>query len=488
MHRKYPFRKQTDPYTRREKFQMRMYSPLRRTEMNKETEFNMYTTPQPVSAYLDRPLKCSCGRTHYVPIKAVEIKPGAIEEAPKLIKQMGYTAPFILCDPITYKIAGARLEALLKDAEISCVVHILTHLSFDEATLGEIVVSIPKQTDLMIGVGTGSITDMTRFSSFKLDLPCFTVATGAPMDGFAASIGILNVNNIKKTMPAHCTEAIIGDTDILSTAPYRMTVAGFGDLIGKLTCLNDWELARIIYQEHYCGKIVELVRSCVYDVMTKAEKIRMKDPSALGDVMNGLVLSGAAISLYGDSRPGSGAEHHMSHYWEAIKDQTGEKAAMHGEQVAVGTVLVLMLAEQIKGLTPDFEKARKAWQAFDEAAWEDEIRQAYGAAAQEVINTAKADGRNDIPLRLDRIDKIEQHWAEIKAQLETLPSSETLRSMLKNIGCPCTPEDALVDRALVKNALLYCKETRVRYTIFRMADDLAMLDELTEDILKRIYD
>ena len=177
----------------------------------------------------------------------------------------------------------------------------------------------------------------------------------------------------------------------------------------------------------------------------------------------------------------------MSHYWEAIKDQTGEKAAMHGEQVAVGTVLVLMLAEQIKGLTPDFEKAGKAWQAFDEAAWEDEIRNAYGAAAQEVINTAKADGRNDIPLRLDRINKIEEHWEEIKTLLDTLPSSETLRSMLKNTGCPCTPEDALLDRALVKHALLYCKETRVRYTIFRMADDLAILGELTEDILKRIY-
>ena len=60
--------------------------------------------------------------------------------------------------------------------------------------------------------------------------------------------------------------------------------------------------------------------------------------------------------------------------------------------------------------------------------------------------------------------------------------------MLKDVGCPCTPEDVLVDRALVKNALLYCKETRVRYTIFRMADDLAILNELTEDILERIYE
>ena len=129
----------------------------------------------------------------------------------------------------------------------------------------------------MIGVGTGSITDMTRYSSFKLKLPCFTVATGAPMDGFAASIGIMNVNNLKATMPAHSTEVIIGDTDILKTAPYRMTVAGFGDLIGKVTCLNDWELARIINGEHYCENIVTLVRECVAMVIKDAPKIKQRD-------------------------------------------------------------------------------------------------------------------------------------------------------------------------------------------------------------------
>ena len=54
------------------------------------------------------------------------------------------------------------------------------------------------------------------------------------MDGFSASVGIMNVNNLKATMPAHSTEVIIGDTDVLSGAPYRMTAAGFGDLIGTV--------------------------------------------------------------------------------------------------------------------------------------------------------------------------------------------------------------------------------------------------------------
>ena len=345
----------------------------------------MYDKPQELSKYLNVELQCDCGRTHYVPIKGVEIGAGAIERLPHYVKSLGYAHPLVLCDEITYKIAGARCMELMQTAGIAAAEHTLTHLGFDEATLGEIVINKPDDCDLIIGVGTGSITDMTRYFSFKLKLPCFTVATGAPMDGFAASIGIMNVNNLKATMPAHCTEVIIGDTDILKTAPYRMTVAGFGDLIGKLTCLNDWELARIINGEHYCHNIVTLVRECVNEVMSEAPKIKQRDPETLGSVMRGLVLSGAAISLYGDSRPASGAEHHMSHYWETILEQRGIRPAMHGEQVAVGTVLVLMLIEELLKEDVDFAAARELARAYDYEAWEQEIRAHYGIAADEVI-------------------------------------------------------------------------------------------------------
>ena len=39
----------------------------------------MYDKPQPLERYLDRELKCRCGRTHYVPIKAAEIGSAAQE-------------------------------------------------------------------------------------------------------------------------------------------------------------------------------------------------------------------------------------------------------------------------------------------------------------------------------------------------------------------------------------------------------------------------
>ena len=447
---------------------------------------DMFAVPQKLDKYLNCELRCSCGRTHYVPIKEVKIGSCALNTLPELVQKYGYKYVYLICDEITYQIAGKQSQNLLKNAGVSVAVHILSHLDFDESTLGEIIINIPDDCDLMIGCGTGSITDIVRYSSYKLKLPCYTVATGAPMDGFAASIGIMNVNNLKATMQAHCSEVIIGDTDILKTAPYRMTVAGFGDLIGKITCLNDWTLSKIINEEHYCPNIVSLVKDCVEKILADSEHIKEKDPEILGKVMEGLVLSGAAISLYGDSRPASGAEHHMSHFWEALFNQSGETRAMHGEQVAVGTVLVLMLAEELLQVTPDFSSAKKYALSYNASEWEKQIHTVFGTAADEIIKLEKKAGKNEPKARLKRIENIERNWETIVSQLESLPSSAKLKKILDNVGCPSDPKQIGVSKSMLKDTFMFCKEVRNRYTIFQLTYDLGLLDQLSDLVIEKI--
>ena len=224
--------------------------------------------------------------------------------------------------------------------------------------MGELTINMPKDCDLVVAVGTGAINDMTRYFSFKLDRPFYTVATAAPMDGFASSIAAIQVDHLKTTFDAQTPIAIIGDTDILKGAPYRMIAAGLGDLLGKFTCLCDWKLARIITGEHYCENIVELVGSCVKSVLSDADKAKERDPEALGKIMEGLVLAGVAMSLDGNSRPASGCEHHMSHYWEMMFEQAGKRPVPHGTQVGVGTVLILKLVEHLLRADVDFDAAR----------------------------------------------------------------------------------------------------------------------------------
>ena len=450
----------------------------------------MYADPQSVDKYLNVELECGCGRTHFAPVKDVFIGENALVALPDFVKKYGYSRPYIICDEITYSVAGKSCAENLENAGICASVRILKHLGFDEATLGEILINKPDDADLIIGVGTGSITDITRYSSFKLKLPCFIVATGAPMDGFAASIGIMNIDNLKTTMPAHCAEVIIGDTGVLTGAPYRMTIAGFGDLVAKINCLNDWRLDALINNAHYCRKIDELVSHYVSDILTKTDKIKNRDPQATGDVMNALVLTGAVISLYGTSRPVSGSEHHMSHYWEVVGENRGRSFAMHGEQVSVGTYLCLKLCEKLLGEFEggrfDFALAREKAAAYDFSAWEKEIRRAYGKAADAVIEFEKKSGKNDIEGRLKRIDAAERNLSKICEMLSGMYPSSEYHDMMKGLGCPVDPSDIGLDKDVLWDTFLYAKDTRAVYTVLQLAWDLGLSGKLADEIIAEL--
>ncbi|MBQ8590726.1 MAG: sn-glycerol-1-phosphate dehydrogenase, partial [Firmicutes bacterium] len=338
----------------------------------------IYDTPHKLNDYLDTHFTCDCGKEHYASLKTVSIGKGALETIPQIVKDLGFSSLYLVSDSITYDIAGKRTMEILEAAGIKAKIVTLTHTGFDEATVGELVINMPLDCDVVIAVGTGSINDMTRFFSHRMGRPFFTVATAAPMDGFASSIAAINVNSLKTTYDAQTPVAIIGDTDILKGAPYRMIAAGLGDLLGKYTCLCDWKIAKLINDEHYCPTLVELVENCIQGVLKDAGKAASRDPEVLGNIMEGLVLTGVAMSLYGNSRPASGCEHHMSHYWEMMFEQAGKRPVPHGTQVSVGTVLILKLVEALKATNVDFNAAREAAKAYDQAQWEADIRAAYG--------------------------------------------------------------------------------------------------------------
>lgn len=443
----------------------------------------MYEKPHHLSDYLDTPFDCDCGRTHYASLKYVSVGKDTLNDLPRILEGLGRKHPFLICDAMTYQIAGERCMEILKAAGVEGAIHTLTHTEFDEATLGELVIHKPLDCDIAVAVGTGAINDMTRYFSFKLGIPFMTVATAAPMDGFASSVAALQVNNLKTTFDAQTPLAIIGDTEILKGAPYKMIAAGLGDLLGKSTCLCDWKLAHLITGEHICGRIVELVENCVGNVLEDAPRAKDRDPQVLGNIMEGLVLSGVAMSLYGNSRPASGCEHHMSHYWETIFGQRGQRPVPHGTQVGVGTVLILKAVEAFLARGVDFSAARAAATQYDPAAWEAAMETAYGPAAPGVIEMEQKARKNETSGRLARIDAMERNWPAIEALLRGLPSSDYVAELLKGLGSPSLPAEIGVDNALLKDTFLYCKEIRARYTILQMLWDLGVLEDVADTVI-----
>ncbi len=448
---------------------------------------NMYKTTRPINKYLNVKLRCGCGKTHYAPVKVCDIAEGALERLPEYVGRYGYKKPYLLCDSITYRIAGEKCETLLREAGYDPAVRVLTHLNFDEATLGEILIHKPLDADLMIGVGTGNISGILRYAAYQLDLPCYIVPTAVPMDGFTTPSGIINVDGLKRTFDTNCAEVIVADTAILAGAPARMAVAGYGDLITKLSSLTDWRLGALINGDHFCAAMETMITDYVRAAMEKTEGLKTKEPDALTAVTNGLMLTGAVTTLYGNSRPISGGEHHMSHMWEALGEERPElRKYMHGEQAAVGTVMMLMLAEELKKETVDFDAAREDAKRYDPAAWEAEIRRAYGGAAEAVIELERKKQKNAAEGRLARIDRIEEKWPEVKAILDRTYPADDLIAKLRLLGGPAYPSDIGVDEATLRGTCLYSKDTRAVYTLSRLVWDLGLTGKLAERVIARL--
>lgn len=436
--------------------------------------------------YLGKPFKCSCGRTHSTGLEGCTVGAGVLTSLVDYVEKYGFKKVYVACDEITYGIAGEKVMNILHDANIDAKAHVFTGGRFipNEESLGKLMIDAPRDLDLVVAVGTGSINDMCRFFSYQMNVPYAIVATAAPMDGFASSGAVLMVDNIKQTIPAQTSLFIIGDTDILCGAPARMISAGLGDLLGKFTCLNDWRISKIVNDEYYCDTVVNLVKDCIENVLKNADKAASRDPKVIGDIMEGLVLTGVAMSFVGNSRPAAGCEHHLNHYWEAIEIQNGQIPVLHGIEVGLAEVVILKMTEFLRESRPDFDAAREKAKQYDQAAWEEKMKEVYGTASDAIIELEHESKKNDPEGRLKRIDKIEENWDEIvKLMNDYMPSAERMIEILKSLDAPYFPSQVGFSDEMLYNALVYGKENRARYTLLSMMGDLGVLEDLAKKVV-----
>lgn len=436
--------------------------------------------------YLGKPFKCSCGRTHSTGLEGCTVGAGVLTSLVDYVEKYGFKKVYVACDEITYGIAGEKVMNILHDANIDAKAHVFTGGRFipNEESLGKLMIDAPRDLDLVVAVGTGSINDMCRFFSYQMNVPYAIVATAAPMDGFASSGAALMVDNIKQTIPAQTPLFIIGDTDILCGAPARMISAGLGDLLGKFTCLNDWRVSKIVNDEYYCDTVVNLVKDCIENVLKNADKAASRDPKVIGDIMEGLVLTGVAMSFVGNSRPAAGCEHHLNHYWEAIEIQNGQIPVLHGIEVGLAEVVILKMTEFLRESRPDFDAAREKAKQYNQAAWEEKMKEVYGTASDAIIELEHESKKNDPEGRLKRIDKIEENWDEIvKLMNDYMPSAERMIEILKSLDAPYFPSQVGFSDEMLYNALVYGKENRARYTLLSMMGDLGVLEDLAKKVV-----
>jgi glycerol-1-phosphate dehydrogenase [NAD(P)+] len=268
----------------------------------------------------------------------VDIGSGNLGNVPKILEDMRLRGRFlVVTGPTATRKVGGRIYDLLSGAADSDIISVSG--SKQEAN-GQVISKLDQSpAEYLLAVGGGRVIDVVKYAASKSNSEFISIPTSLSHDGIASSrVSMTNEEGVA-SMDAVAPIAIIMDTEVISNAPYRFLAAGCCDTVAKNTAVLDWELAFRLGKEEKSEYACALSLMSAKVVADSADVIRNGGEEGVRLVAKALIGSGVAMSIAGSSRPASGSEHLFSHALDTISPGS----ALHGEQVGLGTIMMMYL-------------------------------------------------------------------------------------------------------------------------------------------------
>ncbi len=404
---------------------------------------------------------CACGKHHSCDIKHVLIGSGVIAGLAGITQK--YQTILLVADENTFAAAGAQTEAALAGKRVRKVIFSgKTVLIPNEAAIEKVNENMAG-IELIIGIGSGVIQDLCKYVSFFSGVPYYVVATAPSMDGYTSTGAAMILGGMKETVSAKVPEAIIADTKVLKDAPMEMIRAGYGDIVGKFSALNDWRLSHVVNGEYLCPYIYDLTMEMVEKTLQLADGLQKREEESVGVLMEALIVVGIAMSFAGSSRPASGSEHHLSHFFEITGIVHGEEYFPHGIDVAYSTVITAALRQRLLKECWTGEQYRPKRDYY-----EAEMDRIYGSVGSSCVALQDKMGRyaqEMVPVYLEK-------ETQIREILEQMPSAAKIKQMLAAVGLDMEEFYKLYSPEKIKDAVIWAKDLKDRYTVLWMYFDL----------------
>ncbi len=408
----------------------------------------------------------------------VYIGPQAAAEAARFATERGLHRVTLLADENTQIALGERAQQALAGAGHvvrPCVLR-GPEVIADAARILEVLVAADTAPDAYVAVGSGTITDIARFVSHRTGVPFLSLPTAPSVDGYASVSAPLVIGRYKRTVGAQGPLAIFADLPTLCAAPHAMIAAGFGDMLGKFTSLADWQLSRLAWGDRYDEAVAARTRDALERTVRSAADIGAARPEGIRDLMRALIDSGLAMLAFNDSRPASGSEHHLSHFWEMRLLLAGRPAILHGAKVGVGCLRVGRWFAAIAAL--DRDAARERLASTPPPRRDDEIagiRAVYGPAAEQIIASHAAFLDGTPTQHAELCTRLVDQWDKVVRICRSVPPVGDLASLLAQVGGPTQPAGLGIDDAEADLAERFAHYLRPRFTVLKLARLLGML-------------
>lgn len=262
---------------------------------------------------------------------------GFLSETGTLLDEAGVSGKILyVSDSIVDKLYGDVVRSQIKQIGRLKEETVENNTISYSMTIAERIIA----TDIncIVGFGGGKVLDVCKYAAYVSKRPFLSIPTAVANDGIASPIAVLKRQDGKpKSLGSAPPTMLLLDIDLIINSPLQLIKAGIGDTISNYMALKDWKLA--------CDKGKDEMNGYAYLMSQTSLDVLMKTqfnsicPEFIEVLVRSIILSGLAMELAGSSRPVSGSEHMFSHALDIYSDH----ANLHGLQVALGTVAMLML-------------------------------------------------------------------------------------------------------------------------------------------------
>jgi len=422
---------------------------------------------------LERFENCPCGERHTVDIEDIIIEHGVKDSVGSIIADHTDEKKLLLvADNNTLSASDGVVESLVREG-FDIKEQIYDDLRVADMPNVRLIEKLCADREIVLSVGSGSLNDICRLAAARQNKKFVLFATAPSMDGLASDTAPITDNNFKMSYQARQPFLIIADTQILAKAPEILKGSGFGDMMGKYIGLADWNLSHVLTGEKLCTAIEGLTWEATERIKSLADRITADDEESAKAVTEALTLTGIAMKFAHSSRPASGAEHILSHFWEIKKLEEGLVSDFHGRKVAVATLVMCRLYHKLASV----ENIKVKKEIID---WE-AVKRAYGPALYKDVE------KLNFPVRCtDAItpESIEKNWETLRNFVfKYVPRPDEMEKLLIKGGAPTTLEEIGVKPELGRSGLIYHPFMRKRVNYTTIIPMLDIDDPLTDDLL-----
>ncbi len=299
----------------------------------------------------------------------VRIKPGALRRLGIYLERNNLNSVLVLSSPLPQPLEHTARDALAGQGIPLADWIAVDGNRFEDAL--HLFAKLPRKIKAIVGIGGGKALDTGKYIAFLARLPYIAVPTSLSNDGFCSPQSSLTLGGKRRSFPAALPQGVVVDTEVCLGAPKTLWLSGVGDLVSKLTAVEDWKSAFHHNKEPLDDLAALLSDATVYQFLGDPTF----DAAGTALLATALMLNGIAMEICGSSRPASGGEHLISHALDAIS----KRPRLHGLQVGVASYLISRLqgksSETINGLfarTGFWEEIKR--DPFSRSEWLEAIR------------------------------------------------------------------------------------------------------------------